>query len=162
MADYAKIDVDLTDLRFASEGDEIEFEGWSFVTQKEQVHATKVWVTITRPLGEASAQQTAKKNTSAAEGDASDEQRTAARNIQTALARAKKGYDSGNYHEAGGIIVSIIEQWDGLVKSDKAVAARLLQPHHKPLKLVHAFLEVEGCTLPELPELPEIEGVAAR
>ena len=162
LADDAKIDVNLADPRFAGVGDEIEFEGWSYVTQKEQVHATKVWITIERPLGEVSSKQVARKDGGSVEDNSSEEQKASARKIQTAITHAKKEYEAGAFQEATGTVVSIIEQWDGLVKSDAAIAARLLHPHHKQLKLVHAFLEMEGCMLPTLPELPKLDEVVAR
>jgi|GEM_PF-1556121 len=162
LAEGAKIEVDVADLRFAGVGDEIEFEGWSYVSQKEQVHATKVWITIARSLGEENAKQVSKKDATAADDNASEEQKAVAKKIQTAIARAKKEYDAGAFADASGTVASIIEQWAGFIKSDEAIAARLLHPQHKQLKLVHAFLEMEGCMLPMLPELPEIDEVAAR
>ncbi|HRX82612.1 MAG TPA: hypothetical protein P5307_26275 [Pirellulaceae bacterium] len=161
LAGDAKISVDLTDLRFASEGDEIQFEGWRYVNQEDKIHATKVLITLAKPLGEVSDKQVA----SAAEGpeaEASDELLAVARRIQTSLSRAKRGYESGDYSDASGIVVSIIEQWADLVQSDKATAFRLLRPHYTQLKQVHAYLEMEGCMLPPLPESPELNEVASQ
>lgn len=159
LADDAKVAVDLADPRFAREGDEIEFEGWHYVGQKDRVHATKVWITIAHTLGEENAKQVAKKPT--VEGDVSDEQRIATRKIQIAIARAKREYASGDLREATQVVTSILEQWNAFMRSDESVAARLLQPHHRQLKQVHSFLEMDGVMLPRLPELPELEEVAA-
>ncbi len=156
VASDAKIDVDINDARFAREGDEIEFEGWHYVGQKEQIHATKVWITAAQPLGE----QDAKRQTIAKSGQptpdgGSEEQQTAARQIQIAIGRARKLYDAGDYPKAAGAVESIITDWNALFDSNEAVAGKLLQPRYKQLKLVHAFLEMEGVDVPALRELPE-------
>ena len=156
LADDVEIQVDLTDPRLASAGDEIEFEGWHYVGQENQVYATNVWITLAHPLGEAGAGQAAKKPNASVK-DVTDEQRAAAQKIQTALARAKKWYESGDLTRAVAIVESVIEQWDSLTQSDEPVVRRLLDSHHKQLKLVHAFLEMEGCMLPPLPEASESE-----
>ncbi|MBC8353609.1 MAG: hypothetical protein H8E66_16540 [Planctomycetes bacterium] len=161
LASDAKIDVDLAEPRFAREGDEIEFEGWHYVGQKERIHATKVWITLAKPLGAEETKQSLAKTGDSAE-DASEEQQLAARQIQTAIARVRKLYDAGDYREAAGAVEVILNDWDAFIDSDEAVAVKLLHSRYKQLKLVHAFLEMEGFMLPALRELPNVQNVASR
>lgn len=158
LAPQAKIDVNINDPRFARIGDDIEFEGWHYVGQDKRIHATKVWITIAKPLGTDATKTVAKRP----DDGATEEEQKQAHDIHVAITRARKRYEAGEYNEAAAAITAIIADWDALLDADEDVAARLLRPQAKDLRSVHAFLEMEGFMLPVLRDLPEVEAVAAR
>lgn len=159
LASDAEIDVDIDDLRFAREGDEMVFEGWHYVGQKKQIHATNVWVTVSRPLGDDKAKkQVATKN--GTDDEVAEEHRKKVRSIQLAISRASKSYEGGNSRQAATAVEAILADWNTFLKSDETTATRLLQPHHQQLKRIHAALEMDGFMLPVLRELPNSEDVA--